>query len=176
MLDSNRWRDDRNRLEVNIMDALCQSNRDSLPPILWFFTYSLPPNLFLLISQNWSHGIALNYTLMHCLQLHPSTPKCTKETFQSDREYFVHYRQSQNAKKCIFILFLFFRVNAFSRYDALYRHSRPRAMEALDSLPDLMHANQLKAKILFSVIVVSSISLKFKYDFLCKFSSTLFTA
>lgn len=58
-------------------------------------------------------------------------------------------------------LFPFSRVNAFSRYDALYHHSRPRAMEALDSLPDLMHANQLKAKILFSVVVVSYLLSKY---------------
>lgn len=33
--------------------------------------------------------------------------------------------------------------------------NRPRVLEALDSLPELMHATQLKAKILFSVVVVS---------------------
>ncbi|XP_023029011.1 uncharacterized protein [Leptinotarsa decemlineata] len=42
-----------------------------------------------------------------------------------------------------------------SRYEALYHHSRPRALEALDSLPDLEHATQLKAKILFSVVVLA---------------------
>ncbi|CAH1115163.1 unnamed protein product [Psylliodes chrysocephalus] len=42
-----------------------------------------------------------------------------------------------------------------SRYEALYRQCRPRALEALNSLPDLMHATQLKSKILFSVVVLA---------------------
>ncbi|XP_044753467.1 uncharacterized protein LOC123312938 [Coccinella septempunctata] len=45
--------------------------------------------------------------------------------------------------------------DAVERYAALYYQSRPRALEALDSLPDLMHATQLKSKILFSVVVLA---------------------
>ncbi|KAG5869280.1 hypothetical protein JTB14_018655, partial [Gonioctena quinquepunctata] len=45
--------------------------------------------------------------------------------------------------------------NVVSRYEALYLQCRPRTLEALDSLPDLMHASQLKAKILFSVVVLA---------------------
>ncbi|CAG9819262.1 unnamed protein product [Phaedon cochleariae] len=45
--------------------------------------------------------------------------------------------------------------DAVSRYESLYQQSRPRAMEALDALPDLKHAAQLKAKILFSVVVLA---------------------
>ncbi|XP_019865235.2 uncharacterized protein LOC109594456 [Aethina tumida] len=41
------------------------------------------------------------------------------------------------------------------RYATLYYQSRPRALEALDSLPDLVHATQLKSKILFSVVVLA---------------------
>jgi hypothetical protein len=41
------------------------------------------------------------------------------------------------------------------RYASLYYQNRPRALEALDSLPELAHATQLKSKILFSVVVVS---------------------
>lgn len=43
------------------------------------------------------------------------------------------------------------------RYGALYHQWRPRALEALDALPDLGQATQLKAKILFSIVVVSEI-------------------
>lgn len=53
------------------------------------------------------------------------------------------------------LFFFFFRKDAVGRYAALYYQSRPRALEALDSLPELLHATQLKSKILFSVIVVS---------------------
>ncbi|KAF5307983.1 hypothetical protein FQR65_LT06551 [Abscondita terminalis] len=45
--------------------------------------------------------------------------------------------------------------DAVGRYAALYYQSRPRALEALDSLPELQHATQLKAKILFSVVVLA---------------------
>ncbi|CAH0555309.1 unnamed protein product [Brassicogethes aeneus] len=45
--------------------------------------------------------------------------------------------------------------DALGRYGALYYQSRPRALEALDSLPDLVHATQLKSKILFSVVVLA---------------------
>ncbi|CAG9862362.1 unnamed protein product [Phyllotreta striolata] len=42
-----------------------------------------------------------------------------------------------------------------SRYESLYRQCRPKALEALNSMPDLMHATQLKSKILFSVVVLA---------------------
>ncbi|KAF5291153.1 hypothetical protein FQA39_LY14395 [Lamprigera yunnana] len=45
--------------------------------------------------------------------------------------------------------------DVIGRYAALYYQNRPRALEALDSLPDLQHATQLKAKILFSVVVLA---------------------
>lgn len=48
------------------------------------------------------------------------------------------------------------RQDAVGRYATLYYQNRPRALEALDSLPDLQYATQLKFKILFSVVVVSS--------------------
>ncbi|EFA09543.2 uncharacterized protein LOC656542 [Tribolium castaneum] len=41
------------------------------------------------------------------------------------------------------------------RYASLYYQHRPRALEALDSLPELAHATQLKSKILFSVVVLA---------------------
>jgi hypothetical protein len=41
------------------------------------------------------------------------------------------------------------------RYASLYYQNRPRALEALDSLPELAHATQLKSKILFSVVVLA---------------------
>ncbi|KAK5645491.1 hypothetical protein RI129_006791 [Pyrocoelia pectoralis] len=47
------------------------------------------------------------------------------------------------------------RNDATDRYAALYYQNRPRALEALDSLPELQHATQLKAKILFSVVVLA---------------------
>ncbi|KAK9881742.1 hypothetical protein WA026_017263 [Henosepilachna vigintioctopunctata] len=47
------------------------------------------------------------------------------------------------------------RKDSIGRYAALYHQSRPRALEALDSLPDLIHATQLKSKILFSVVVLA---------------------
>ncbi|XP_017779345.1 PREDICTED: uncharacterized protein LOC108564744 [Nicrophorus vespilloides] len=46
-------------------------------------------------------------------------------------------------------------IDAVGRYGGLYYQSRPRALEALDSLPDLQHATQLKAKIIFSVVVLA---------------------
>ncbi|GJQ85485.1 hypothetical protein Trydic_g23075 [Trypoxylus dichotomus] len=45
--------------------------------------------------------------------------------------------------------------DAIGRYASLYYQSRPRAMESLNSLPDLQQANQLKSKILFSVVVLA---------------------
>lgn len=51
--------------------------------------------------------------------------------------------------------FFIFSKDCVDRYASLYYQSRPRALEALDSLPDLTHADQLKSKILFSVVVVS---------------------
>lgn len=56
------------------------------------------------------------------------------------------------------------RKDAVGRYGSLYYQSRPRALEALDSLPELHHATQLKAKILFSVVVVSSASFLLSAD------------
>lgn len=53
--------------------------------------------------------------------------------------------------------FVFYRKDVIGRYASLYMQNRPRALEALDSQPELMHATQLKAKILFSVVVVSEI-------------------
>ncbi|KAJ8985983.1 hypothetical protein NQ317_013867 [Molorchus minor] len=47
------------------------------------------------------------------------------------------------------------RKDGIGRYEALYYHCRPRALEALDALPDLKHATQLKSKILFSVVVLA---------------------
>lgn len=48
-----------------------------------------------------------------------------------------------------------YRKDLVGRYASLYYQNRPRALEALDSLPELVHATQLKSKILFSVVVVS---------------------
>ncbi|XP_057654520.1 uncharacterized protein LOC130892860 [Diorhabda carinulata] len=45
--------------------------------------------------------------------------------------------------------------DVISKYESLYRQYRPRALEALNSMPDLMHATQLKSKILFSVVVLA---------------------
>ncbi|KRT80500.1 hypothetical protein AMK59_8312, partial [Oryctes borbonicus] len=45
--------------------------------------------------------------------------------------------------------------DAIGRYASLYYQSRPRALESLNSLPDLQQANQLKSKILFSVVVLA---------------------
>nr|XP_022918602.1 uncharacterized protein LOC111427609 [Onthophagus taurus] len=45
--------------------------------------------------------------------------------------------------------------DAVGRFASLYYQSRPRALESLDDLPDLTHANQLKSKILFSVVVLA---------------------
>lgn len=42
-----------------------------------------------------------------------------------------------------------------SHYRNLYIENRADALEALDSLPQLKHVHSLKAKILFSMIVVS---------------------
>ncbi|KAJ8917873.1 hypothetical protein NQ315_010786 [Exocentrus adspersus] len=49
----------------------------------------------------------------------------------------------------------FDKKDAVSRYESLFHQCRPRALEALDSLPDLTHATQLKSKILFSVVVLA---------------------
>lgn len=44
-----------------------------------------------------------------------------------------------------------------SHYRNLYVENRADALEALDSLPQLKHAHSLKGKILFSMIVVSTV-------------------
>lgn len=54
----------------------------------------------------------------------------------------------------VFFIYLY-RKDAAGRYASLYYQSRPRALESLNSLPELQQANQLKSKILFSVVVVS---------------------
>ncbi|VEN53299.1 unnamed protein product [Callosobruchus maculatus] len=45
--------------------------------------------------------------------------------------------------------------DVMTRYETLYHQYRPRALEALDALPELRHATQLKSKILFSVVVLA---------------------
>ena len=48
------------------------------------------------------------------------------------------------------------RRNQMTRdYGALYAQTRVEAMDALDALPELVEADELKSKLLFSVIVVS---------------------
>ena len=41
------------------------------------------------------------------------------------------------------------------RFGALYAHGRAEAMAALDALPELRNSEELKSKLLFSVVVVS---------------------
>ena len=41
------------------------------------------------------------------------------------------------------------------RFGALYSHGRAEAMAALDALPELRNSEELKSKLLFSVVVVS---------------------
>lgn len=48
------------------------------------------------------------------------------------------------------------------RYGSLYAQSRVDTLDALDSIPELEHAHDLKSKILFSAVVVSYL------QFLCK--------
>lgn len=45
-------------------------------------------------------------------------------------------------------------------YGALYAQGRVETMDALDALPDLAEADELKSKLLFSVIVVSKVVFK----------------
>lgn len=42
------------------------------------------------------------------------------------------------------------------RYGNLYAQSRVDTLDALDSIPELDHAHDLKSKILFSAVVVST--------------------
>lgn len=42
------------------------------------------------------------------------------------------------------------------RYGNLYAQSRVDTLDALDSIPELEHAHDLKSKILFSAVVVSN--------------------
>lgn len=44
------------------------------------------------------------------------------------------------------------------RYQSLYSHSRAEAMAALDALPQLKNSEELKSKLLFSVVVVSAVA------------------
>ncbi|KAL3270369.1 hypothetical protein HHI36_009415 [Cryptolaemus montrouzieri] len=67
----------------------------------------------------------------------PESP-CTSEGYHSEPE-----SDFDNGK------------DAVGRYSSLYYQSRPRALEALDSLSELVHATQLKSKILFSVVVLA---------------------
>lgn len=57
------------------------------------------------------------------------------------------------------ILIIFFVFNCSSefvrQYSMLYIKNRTDTVEALETLPQLKHAHHLKAKILFSIIVVS---------------------
>lgn len=56
----------------------------------------------------------------------------------------------------ILIIFVFNCSSEFVRqYSMLYIKNRTDTVEALETLPQLKHAHHLKAKILFSIIVVS---------------------
>ena len=52
-----------------------------------------------------------------------------------------------------------------SQYRLLYLENRTDTLEALDSMPQLKHVHNLKAKILFSIIVVSTFLYILLYNF-----------
>ena len=65
----------------------------------------------------------------------------------------------------LFHLFFSFISGMVSQYRLLYLEIRTDTLEALDSMPQLKHVHNLKAKILFSIIVVSTFVYILLYTF-----------